>query len=161
MRLVVAFFSFLLLIGSAEAVQWKTKSSSKERIRSEFTNTVKNGKLTITIDLSDQRMKVERTGKRTKNWIISSGAKGYETPKGTYKPQRLFERYFSKTYDDAPMHWAVFFHGGYAIHQTGSYLGMGSPQSHGCIRLTPFNAGRLFKMVQEYGPSRTKIIVQD
>ena len=105
-------------------------------------------------------MTVERTGRRTLKWIISTGAAGYETPKGTYRPQRLFRRYFSKTYDDAPMHWAIFFHGGYAIHQTGSYANMGRAASHGCIRLTPFNAGRLFKMVQAYGPKRTKIIVQ-
>ena len=138
----------------------QSKYSKIERIKSDFKNTVKDGKLKIVIDLSEQRMDVKRTGHSDMTWIISSGARGYESPKGTYKPQRLFERYYSKTYDDAPMHWAVFFHGGYAIHQTGTLLGMGTPQSHGCIRLAPHRAARLFKWVQAYGRSRTSIVVQ-
>lgn len=160
MRVFLILLASLIMFAPAHAGTWTSKYAKQERVKSDFKNTIKDGKLTVTIDLSDQRMTVERTGKRTMTWVISSGAKGYETPKGTYKPQRLFERYYSKTYDNAPMHYAIFFHGGYAIHQTGSFLAMGSPASHGCIRLTPFNAGRLFKMVQEYGHSRTKIIVQ-
>ena len=56
---------------------------------------------------------------------------------------------------------AVFFHGGYAIHGTGSIRSLGRPASHGCVRLHPNNAAALYALVQKYGPRRTRITLTD
>jgi lipoprotein-anchoring transpeptidase ErfK/SrfK len=52
---------------------------------------------------------------------------------------------------------SIFFKGGYAIHGSYETKHLGRPVSHGCIRLHPSNAARLFSLVQKYGNSNTTI----
>jgi hypothetical protein len=51
----------------------------------------------------------------------------------------------------APMPHSIFFHEGYAIHGASSVAQLGRPASHGCIRLAPANAAKLFRIVQLEG----------
>jgi len=83
---------------------------------------------------------------------------GYGTPSGTYRPTRLERHGYSEKYK-AKMPYAVYFRGGYAIHATGAVGRLGRPASHGCVRLAPGNAARLFSMVQRYGSGNTRIVV--
>jgi lipoprotein-anchoring transpeptidase ErfK/SrfK len=53
----------------------------------------------------------------------------------------------------------VFFHGGYAVHGTNAVGSLGRPVSHGCVRLAPGNAAKLFSMVKQYGFGNTRIVV--
>jgi hypothetical protein len=46
------------------------------------------------------------------------------------------------------MPYSIFFDGGYAIHGSYEISHLGSPASHGCIRLHPDNAAVLFKLVK-------------
>ncbi|MDQ0510131.1 L,D-transpeptidase [Ancylobacter amanitiformis] len=111
------------------------------------------------IDLSTQSMEVWVEGWREHSWPISAARKGYRTPAGTYRPQRMYKRYFSRKYDNAPMPYAIFFNGGYAIHGTTDLRRLGRPASHGCVRLAPANARTLFGLVSDYGSDNTKIII--
>ena len=54
---------------------------------------------------------------------------------------------------------SVFFLGGYAIHGTGHLKALGRPASHGCIRLHPQNAARLFGLIQKHGLGATRITI--
>ena len=56
---------------------------------------------------------------------------------------------------------AVFFNGGYAIHGTYDVKRLGRKASHGCVRLAPGNAARLFTLVERYGLSKTRISIND
>src|SRR6185295_193394 len=67
---------------------------------------------------------------------------------GGFRAIRLEEVYFSKKYDDAPMPNSVFFYGGYAIHGTMEESRLGSPVSHGCVRLARANAETLFALAR-------------
>ena len=49
-------------------------------------------------------------------WPVSTARTGYNTPNGTYRPQRLERSWFSSLYYNSPMPYSIFFHGGYAIH---------------------------------------------
>lgn len=109
------------------------------------------------IDLNDQEMQVYVDGKLRHTWSISSGRRGYETPTGSYRPQRLEREWYSRQYDDAAMPFSVFFSGGYAIH--GGYRSVGGPASHGCIRLTTANARKLFELIEDHGSSSTRIVI--
>jgi lipoprotein-anchoring transpeptidase ErfK/SrfK len=111
----------------------------------------------VNIDLGAQRMYVYVDGKLQHDWAISSGRKGYETPTGSYRPTRLEREWYSRQYDDAPMPNAIFFSGGYAIHGTYETRRLGRTASHGCIRLAPSNAARLFSLVEERGRRSTRI----
>ena len=122
-------------------------------------NTPASAQLVARIDLSNQQLQLWIDGERAYLWPISTARRGYRTPTGTYHPQRMYRRYFSRKYDDAPMPHAIFFHDGYAIHGTTDVKRLGRPASHGCIRLHPRNAAILYELASAYGRSRTRIII--
>ncbi|MGA8171283.1 MAG: L,D-transpeptidase [Methylocystis sp.] len=106
----------------------------------------------IDIDLSTQTMRVQSsTGSYT--WPVSTARAGYSTPRGRYAPTGLQRMHYSKKYHMSPMPYSIFFRGGYAIHGTYATGALGSPASHGCVRLSPAHAAQLFKMVQTEGGS--------
>lgn len=109
---------------------------------------------TVTIDLATQRMHVD-SAQGTFDWPVSTAREGYVTPTGTFQPERLVEVYHSKKYDNAPMPHAVFFYYGFAIHGTNEVKHLGTAASHGCIRLAPANATRLFNLVKAEGATIT------
>ncbi len=108
----------------------------------------------VAIDLASQHMHVQ-SAEGSYDWPISSARAGYVTPAGTFKPERMMEVYHSKKYDNAPMPHAIFFFYGFAIHGTNEVKHLGSPASHGCIRLAPANATRLYNMVKAEGATIT------
>ena len=114
----------------------------------------------IVIDVSEQKMYVE-TPLEIYEWDVSTGRKGYSTPRGIYQPYMLKPMHYSSKYDNAPMPHSIFFHGGYAIHATEAINNLGRPASHGCVRLHPQNARWLYRIVKEYGKENVFIVVQD
>lgn len=110
----------------------------------------------VRVNIATQRIQVTTTDGEAYNWAISSGRQGYRTPNGVYRPTRLEKRWYSRKYGGA-MPNAVFFRGGYAIHGTTAVGALGRPASHGCIRLHPTNAAKLFALVKKHGASQTRI----
>ncbi len=115
--------------------------------------------LRISINLTKQKMTVSENGNVAHVWSISSGRAGYRTPTGSYRPQWLSRMHYSKKYDNAPMPYSVFFHKGYAIHGTYATRRLGSTASHGCIRLAPSNAKKLFRLVNKHSKAQTRIAI--
>ncbi len=109
------------------------------------------------IDLSSQRMHVYVNGKPAYTWKVSTARPGYRTPTGTYKPYNLVRYHRSTIYNGSPMPYSIFFKGGYAIHGSYETKHLGRPASHGCVRLHPSNAARLYALVQQHGKSNTTI----
>ena len=90
-------------------------------------------------------MTVAVDGVETYRWPVSSGLPSYETPNGSFRAFRMEEDHYSKEFDEAPMPHSIFFTKiGHAIHGTDSVNRLGSPASHGCIRLSRENAAKLF-----------------
>ena len=135
-----------------------------ETVPPRIADQVKNVGVTATVSIADQRMYVvviDKMGlKKTYAWRVSTGKDGFETPTGDFKPTRMAAEYYSRTYDDAPMPYAVFFTGGYAVHATEAVGRLGSPASHGCVRLALENAATFFSLVQTYGARNTTIAVK-
>lgn len=113
--------------------------------------------VSIKVDKTAQRMTVEVDGKVAHVWPVSTARSGYSTPSGTYRPIRMHRMWYSQKYDNSPMPHAIFFSGGYAIHGTGAVRSLGSPASHGCVRLAPGNAATLYALVQQHGQGATRI----
>ncbi|MDJ0931630.1 L,D-transpeptidase [Breoghania sp.] len=122
-------------------------------------NGAQAAQVTATISLKDQRMKVTVNGWKRYSWKVSTARRGYRTPQGSFRPTRMYERYYSKKYHHSPMPYSVFFYHGFAIHGTNAVRHLGSPASHGCVRLHPDNARKLFELVKKYGKANTQIIV--
>ncbi len=115
----------------------------------------------ITVDKSIQRLTVEVDGFTRYQWPVSTARWGYRTPNGTYRPERLERKWFSRKYDWSPMPYSIFFNGGYAIHGSYEVSRLGRPASHGCIRLHPNNAAILFGLVQEHRRDTVIVVTGD
>ncbi|HVX91915.1 MAG TPA: L,D-transpeptidase [Xanthobacteraceae bacterium] len=113
----------------------------------------------VAVDKSRQQMTVSVDGMPRYRWVVSTGRAGYGTPNGTYHPVRLERQWFSKEYYNSPMPYSIFFRGGYAIHGSYEISRLGGPASHGCIRLHPSDAARLFALVKQEGIGNTTIVV--
>jgi lipoprotein-anchoring transpeptidase ErfK/SrfK len=115
----------------------------------------------VRIDISNQVMSVTVNGWPYATWRVSTARRGYWTPRGSYRPFLLKRMHYSRKYDNSPMPHSIFFKGGYAIHGTGYVRYLGRPASHGCVRLAPANAARLYRLVQQYGLRDTQIYISN
>ncbi len=117
------------------------------------------------ISISQRRMElvvVNGSGQpETYVWKVSTGRDGFDTPTGTFRPTWLDINHKSNQYEDAPMPFAVFFSGGYAVHGTDAVARLGKPASHGCVRLSPANAEMFYSLVHAYGKWNTRIEITD
>jgi lipoprotein-anchoring transpeptidase ErfK/SrfK len=118
-------------------------------------------KLVISVDKKTQRLTLTRDGQVIDSWLVSTGKGRMVTPSGTYGVTRMHYTYTSRKYN-ARMDRAIFFHGGYALHQTyGANVPLlGTPQSHGCVRQSPENGDKLFRIVQAAGAKNVTIIIK-
>jgi lipoprotein-anchoring transpeptidase ErfK/SrfK len=106
----------------------------------------------IHIDISTQRMHV-RSSSGSYSWPVSTARAGYVTPRGAYSARSLHRMHYSRKYQMSPMPHSIFFRGGYAIHGSYATGSLGRPASHGCVRLAPGAAARLYGMVRREGAS--------
>jgi lipoprotein-anchoring transpeptidase ErfK/SrfK len=127
LRLIFALFGFVLVFSSVTA----------------------QAGIVVTVDKTAQRLTVEVDGSSRYRWPVSTGRWGYNTPNGSYRPQWLARKWFSRKYDWSPMPYSIFFNEGYAIHGSYEVSRLGRPASHGCIRLHPANASVLFALVKD------------
>ncbi len=114
----------------------------------------------IQIDKPSQTMTVSVDGQVHYRWRVSSGATGYSTPTGTFKPFRMEVMHYSQEWDNAGMPHSIFFTTrGHAVHGS-NHPGLGTPVSHGCVRLTLSNAATLYQLVSAKGMADTTVIVR-
>ena len=116
--------------------------------------------LRVSVDISEQRMRVYQGQTLLHDWPVSTARKGKVTPTGDYRPQWLSKNHRSSRYNNAPMPYAIFYSGHYAIHGTNEAGKLGSPASAGCVRLSVENAARLFQHVERYGNGSLSISIR-
>jgi L,D-transpeptidase catalytic domain len=115
-------------------------------------------KVDITVDKNNQMMTVAVDGVERYHWPVSTGIPSRETPSGNFRAFRMEEDHFSKEFDDAPMPHSIFFTKiGHAIHGTDFENRLGTPASHGCVRLSKANATTLYELVQKEGVLNTTV----
>lgn len=126
-----------------------------------ITTTTKSwaNRLIAHVDVSSQTMTVKKDGVTIHRWKVSTARRGYRTPRGTWRPTRMHKMWYSRKYDMSPMPYSIFYYRGYAIHGTNAIKRLGRPASHGCVRLHPANAKRLYSLVRQVGSRNTKIVV--
>lgn len=115
MRIRIAAFGVLMLLAADEA----------------------QARVLIVVDKNSQTMVVSVDDVERYQWPVSTGKPSHETPNGQFRAFRMEEDHYSKEFDDAPMPHSIFFtRSGHAIHGTDSVDRLGSPASHGCVRLS-------------------------
>jgi hypothetical protein len=89
---------------------------------------------------------------------VATGTADYSTPVGTFTPSRLARMHYSREWDNAPMPHTIFFtDAGHAIHGSRAISHLGTPASHGCVRLAPRHASILFDLVMVEGAENTRV----
>jgi lipoprotein-anchoring transpeptidase ErfK/SrfK len=106
----------------------------------------------IEVSIHSQRLTAWRDGHVVFRFVISTGRPGYETPAGHYKVISKTPNAWSRKWS-VWMPWAMNWYGNYFIHQLPHYPGskenigasqLGTPASHGCVRVNVGDAERLF-----------------
>lgn len=124
---------------------------------------IKTGKY-LDINLSTQIMTLFENGKLINSFLISSGKKGMDTPKGEHKIYNKSLRPWSKKYSLFMPFWmAITPDGKFGIHELPEWPGgykegknhLGIPVSHGCMRLGVGPA----ETVYNWAEIGTKVIV--
>lgn len=112
------------------------------------------------ISIASQTMQIYLNGALVHEWSVSTARRGYRTPLGTFAPYWLSKSHRSRIYRNAPMPYAVFFKGGYAIHGTREVRAIGRPASHGCVRLPTEHARVFFELVKHHGERDVRIVIE-
>lgn len=113
------------------------------------------------VSISRQVLEVFHEGRKLYEWPVSTARKGKITPSGKWTgAQWLSKNHRSSLYNGAPMPYAIFFNGNYAIHGTNQISKLGRPASAGCIRLHPDHARILFNMVKLEGKKNLVVEVR-
>ncbi len=112
------------------------------------------------VSISKQMMEVWHEGRKLYEWPVSTARQGKVTPVGQWRGAQWLSRHHrSSLYNNAPMPYAIFFNGNYAIHGTDQVRKLGRPASAGCVRLAPDNAKILFNMVRAEGKENLSVVV--
>ncbi|MES3039005.1 MAG: L,D-transpeptidase [Bdellovibrionota bacterium] len=119
---------------------------------------------------SEQRVYFFISGKWQSTWLVSTGAPGHSTPNfDTHPNGRIYNAYTSLSYPSGDymglgnMPYAVFISGAFAIHGTpqGNWPKLGTPASHGCVRVHPDGGYYFNRLVRAAGVSNTWITVMN
>ena len=119
---------------------------------------------------STQKLYLYENGIFIDSFSASTGNHKHPTPDINMRPDGpTFIKYTSKKYPGGNyqglgnMPYVVFIKGGYAIHGTtpGNFLKLGHRASHGCIRLHPDNAKKVYELVNVYGLENTWVKVNE
>ena len=116
-------------------------------------------RLVARVSISEQQIRIFHNGEHLYTWPVSTAKAPKITPLGQFTPEFLSRDHRSTLYNSAPMPWAVFYRGNYAIHGTTQIKKLGRPASHGCVRLHPDNARTLFKLVRAEGMAQTRVVI--
>jgi lipoprotein-anchoring transpeptidase ErfK/SrfK len=118
----------------------------------------------VVIHKGSQSMTVSVNGDTDFTTMVTTGMKGDTTPSGTWHPGSVQSVHMSREFH-APLPWAVQITGGYYIHGATEgalvYMRKKIPHSHGCVRVPPVYARKLYDLVREAGLRNTTITVMN
>ena len=146
----------------AVVAQSSSADAAKENI---IKNETSNTQFLIWVKLSEQTVSIftgqKDDWKLIKSFSASTGKAGTETPKGTFTITGRGEWFYNSAYTVGAEYWTQFY-GNYLFHalpvdKNGNVINptLGTPLSHGCIRLEKSNA----KWIYDNIPNKTKVII--
>ncbi len=147
--------------GSGEIREESNNPSQDNTIEVDYSD---SDNFRIEVDLSSQKVLIYYNDNLLKEWICSGGTDEKPTPVGEFKTTHKGGYFWSKKYSMGAYHW-VRFYNEYLFHSVPfdgdnniieeEYEKLGSPASHGCIRLEVENARWLYEML----PLGVKVII--
>lgn len=136
---------------------WDKNPEIKLQQALRYTPALVSDKSYIDVNLKQQVMVLFENGKSVDAYLISSGKKGMDTPVGTFRIYNKAPRVWSKKYALFMPYWmAILPLGEVGIHELPEWPGgykeganhLGTPVSHGCVRLGVGPAKRVYEWAQ-------------
>lgn len=136
---------------------WNRDLSLRTEEAKRFTRAKKSEGKYIDINLSAQIMTLFENGRVLESFVISSGMRGMDTPKGEFAIENKADRPWSKRYSLFMPYWqAITPDGLFGIHELPEWPGgykeganhLGTPVSHGCVRLGVGPAKRVYEWTE-------------
>ncbi|HEX2894182.1 MAG TPA: L,D-transpeptidase family protein [Marmoricola sp.] len=97
-------------------------------------------------DRSWHQVNLYRDGTMLNSWLVRGGAASTPTLTGTYRVYWRHIDHVSTIFDDAPMPYAQFFHGGQALHGSRLMMDPYVGHSHGCVNFWTEDAQQLWAL---------------
>jgi lipoprotein-anchoring transpeptidase ErfK/SrfK len=145
--------NFETLVPVFAPIVWEKDLNLRVEQAKQFTKPqITEGKY-IDINLASQIMTIFENGTVLDSYVVSSGKRGMETSKGRFKIENKALRPWSKAYGLFMPNWmALVPSGKFGIHELPEWPGgykegqnhLGTPVSHGCVRLGVGAAKRVF-----------------
>lgn len=144
-------------------VNWHAPSENQP-----YPNLKKVSKLWIYVSTKNQRVYLHGNGKVIYTMYCSTGRASSPTPKGTFHIQaQRGKSFYNATSHEGANYWVSWLdHGVYLFHSVpvnkkGQYIPseaekLGTPASHGCVRLTVADAYWMYKNI----PFGTKVVIK-
>src|SRR3954464_9530794 len=82
-----------------------------------FLATEASASVTVHISNAAQPRRVSVDGGLTYAWPVSTARRGYRTPAGSYRVQRMERMWYSRKYDMLPVPYSLLFRGGSPPHR--------------------------------------------
>ncbi len=160
--------------GAEEQEQQEQGQTDSEEIKEENDDSDQSGtqdidygnsdNFSIEVDLSQQKVFIFYKSNLLKEWACSGGTEEKPTPTGEFKTSDKGTYFWSADYNMGAYYW-VRFYNEYLFHSVPfdidnqmieeEYAKLGTPASHGCIRLELENAKWLYEML----PSGVKVLI--
>ncbi len=100
----------------------------------------------VVVSKANQRVYRFQDGKLKYTFVCSTALPQFDGTEGEYHVYSRQLKHWSKKYE-LWMPYSIFFFEGYALHATTQIRHLGSPASHGCVRLHPRDAKTLYNDV--------------
>lgn len=135
-------------------ITWNRNLLERIEEAKRFTNPKKETGKYIDINLRSQIMTLFENGRAIDAYVVSSGKRGMDTPKGEFQIHNQALRPWSKKYSLYMPYWqAITPDGQFGIHELPEWPGgykeganhLGTPVSHGCVRLGIGPAKRVYE----------------
>lgn len=146
---------------------------AKKESKTDLKNSTSSTEYFVKVDISNQKAYVYKNDKLIRTMICSTGIENgnYNTPRGKYivneTGYKKGEWFFSNKYQEGAKYWVGFIGGTYLFHSVAMDANqniiqseaekLGTPASHGCIRLGLEDAYWFYKTI----PSGTGLLIQD
>lgn len=157
-----------------EYITEEQEQADGEEIKEENNNTGQNDSqnidfsssadFRIEVDLNRQKVLVYHKDSLLSEWVCSGGTEEKSTPRGEFKTTQKGEYFWSDKYNMGAYYW-IRFYDDYLFHSVPFDKDnnmiqeesdkLGSPASHGCIRLEVENARWLYEML----PLGVKVLI--
>ena len=122
----------------------------------------------VSIEKQTMEIYIHGSPEPVAEFIVSTG-KNDSTPELDLKPNgRVYDEYMSRSFpgrgykDLGHMPYAIFLYHGIAIHgtTTGNFKKLGTPDSHGCVRLHPDNGFKFNRLVRHVGVKEVWVTIE-